>query len=356
MTDYSSVEDKTVPTFVERPEGWFSTRVRSGQRDAGVTSGEAPAIEIGLVNSMPDAALRRTERQFLRLVAAGAGKLPVRVRMFQLPGLVRGETYRNYTRAAYHDIAALKASRLDGLIVTGTEPRAADLSDEPYWPAFTELVDWAQGNTLSTYWSCLAAHGAVQHLSGIRRRRLPAKLSGVYTCEVAGGHPLTAGMGDAFAVPHSRYNGLDAQEAEAAGYRILSRSDRVPVDMLVRDGRSLFVLAQGHPEYDTNSLLKEFRRDVRRYLAGERDEMPALPEGYVTPEVAEAMASFDEICRSERSPATASGLPFALAEATLVNRWQEPAAALFRNWLGCIAKRKQVAGDAGGRERGVSPV
>ena len=60
----------------------------------------------------------------------------------------------------------------DALIVTGTEPVAPLLSDEPYWERLRELLQWAQANTTSSIWSCLAAHAAVELLDGIRRRRL----------------------------------------------------------------------------------------------------------------------------------------------------------------------------------------
>jgi hypothetical protein len=49
------------------------------------------AIEIGIVNNMPDAALELTERQFIGLLAAASGKMQVRVRLFALPQIGRGE-------------------------------------------------------------------------------------------------------------------------------------------------------------------------------------------------------------------------------------------------------------------------
>ena len=41
---------------------------------------------------------------------------------------------------SYWPIEDLLAEPPDALIVTGTEPRAARLSDEPYWPRFVELL------------------------------------------------------------------------------------------------------------------------------------------------------------------------------------------------------------------------
>ncbi len=44
------------------------------------------------------------------------------------------------------------------------------------------------------------------------------------------------------------------------------------------------VYFQGHPEYDRNSLLKEYKREVGRFLAGDLDVPPPYPEHYMTPE------------------------------------------------------------------------
>ena len=68
----------------------------------------------------------------------------------------------------------LPAAGMDALIITGAEPRAEAICDEePYWPALTRLIDWAEIGTISTLFSCLAAHAAVLHLDGIKRRPLP---------------------------------------------------------------------------------------------------------------------------------------------------------------------------------------
>lgn len=139
-------------------------------------------IDIAIVNNMPDAALEATERQFLGLLARASDRMSVRVRMLALPGVPRSATTQRYIAGHYAEIADLHSAPVNGLIVTGTEPRAA-LAREPYWAAFTSLVDWAGHNTISTVWSCLAAHAAVLHLDGIERRALADKCFGIFPCE-----------------------------------------------------------------------------------------------------------------------------------------------------------------------------
>ena len=87
--------------------------------------GDNQRIDIGLINSMPDAALRTTERQFCSLLSVASGNIPVSLRLFYLPELPRQDWGRSLVTQYYQDISELWAAHLDGLIVTGTEPRAA---------------------------------------------------------------------------------------------------------------------------------------------------------------------------------------------------------------------------------------
>ena len=79
----------------------------------------------------------------------------------------------------------------------------------------------------------------------------------------------------------------------ANGYQVLTRSPAAGVDTFVRqDASSLFLFFQGHPEYDAGALLSEFRRDVGRFLKGERDRYPAMPQHYFDAATEAALAAF----------------------------------------------------------------
>jgi homoserine O-succinyltransferase len=297
-------------------------------------------IEIGLVNSMPDAALEATERQFIDLVESAAGDLPVRLRFFSLPEVPRGERGRRHVEASYGEIEEVhNGGRLDALIVTGTEPRAASLADEPYWPALGDLIDWAERNTISTVWSCLAAHAAVLHLDGIRRHPLAEKCIGVFDCAATGVHPLTRGL-PSLAVPHSRHNELREVELVAHGYEVLTRSPLAGVDAFIKQCNSLFVCFQGHPEYDAVSLLGEYRRDIGRFLRGERDAYPAMPYGYFDPATEAVLIGFRDRALADRREALLAELPLAAAEQSLTGAGRPAARQLYRNWFGWVAARK----------------
>lgn len=299
---------------------------------------DADWIEIGIINNMPDAAIETTEQQFLNLLAAAAEDVWCRVRFFCLPSVPRSQRGREMT-ASYSMIDELWRADLDGLIVTGTEPIARDLKDEPYWPEFTSVVDWAACNTVSTAWSCLASHAAVLHLDGIVRTPLKEKCFGVFDCETIGRGPFAANLPSRLRIPHARHNGLCEDALVASGYDIVTRSAEAGVDTFVRNGQSLFVFLQGHPEYGAHSLLQEYRRDIGRHLRGERDHYPTMPRHYFDAAMAEAMAAFQDAARVDRSDRLLDRFPAAANDPKLTNSWLPSAVQIYRNWLSHIVNR-----------------
>src|SRR5205085_7346014 len=124
-----------------------------------------------------------------------------------------------------------------------------------YWASLANVIDWAEHNTSSTIFSCLAAHAAVLHLDGIHRHPLADKCCGVYDCLKVSDDPIVAGAPSPVRMPHSRWNDLREGHLASNGYRVLARS-AAGADLFVKQWRSLFVFFQGHPEYDSDSLLR----------------------------------------------------------------------------------------------------
>jgi len=293
-------------------------------------------LRIGLVNNMPDAALQATERQFMRLLRQAAGNIRIDLHCFSLPSLKRSQTAQWRVEKQYTDIADLGRLQFDGLIVTGAEPTAATLPDEPFWQELTDLIDWARTNTRSTIWSCLAAHAAVLYLDGIERQRLDTKCSGIYDCAKVADNWLTADVPSPLKISHSRLNELRAGDLTARGYQMLTTSPEAGVDIFAKQLGSQFVFFQGHPEYDALSLEREYLRDIARFLAGQRDTYPALPVGYFDAGTEHRLAGFEQRARLERRPGLSTELP----ERTLRRDIAAGAAAtaMFRNWLGYLSK------------------
>jgi len=296
-------------------------------------------LDIGLVNNMPDAALQATERQFRALLRAAAGEVVVRLTLYALPDVPRTDFGRRHV-SSYSSIDELWDSHVDGLIVTGTEPKASNLMDEPYWGSLTRVLDWAEQNTYSTVCSCLAAHVALLYMDGIGRQALGDKRVGVFECARVSDHQLTAGAPSRVPMPHSRWNDISEDALAAAGYRVLTRSKDAGVDTFVKQRKSLFVFFQGHPEYEAHSLLLEYRRDIGRFLRGEREAYPPMPEGYFDEDTVNALTALRERGLADRREELLLDFPTALAVGRVTNTWRAAARRLYRNWLSYIGAQK----------------
>jgi homoserine O-succinyltransferase len=298
---------------------------------------------IGLVNNMPDTALHSTESQFAGLLEAASGDEAVRLRLTSLPELPRSAEALEHIRRSYWPLTQLLADGVDALIVTGTEPRAPVLRAEPYWQRFVALLAFARESTVASIWSCLAAHAVVQDLDGIERQRLPEKRCGVYQHSILAGHTLLAGVNAPLPMPHSRWNELPPAALRAAGYTLLSWSEESGADAFVREERSLLLFFQGHPEYENTTLLKEYRRDVGRYLNGQQAHYPTLPHGYFAAEATARLTEFREQALTKRTAALLESFPFTTVAAGLENTWRSSAVTMYRNWLTFIVARRVKA-------------
>lgn len=309
--------------------------------DASPKGSTARTIHIGLINNMPDGALEATERQFRTLLDSVSGGINVRLSLYALPDIPRTEPGRLHISRFYSGIESLWNSRLDGLIVTGAEPLAPNLTDEPYWGNLAKVLDWAEHNIHSTVLSCLAAHAAVQHNDGIGRRRLGDKRFGVFECARSSDHQLMAGVPTLLQMPHSRWNDLPEKELTDSGYTVLTRASDGGVDAFVKQRKSLFVFFQGHPEYEGNTLLLEYRRDIGRYLRRERDMYPAMPEGYFDRDTADVLTKLRQRALSYRNNEVLDDFPAAQVEKGIANTWSPVAARVYGNWLAYLCAQKE---------------
>lgn len=308
-------------------------------------------LRIALVNNMPDSALVDTEEQFRDLLDAAAGDQSIHLTRHALPGVRRGPEAAARLAREYFGLEELLARRYDGVIITGTEPCQADLRAEPYWPALTRVLAWAEHHTRSAVLSCMAAHAAVLEESGVARQRVPGKRLGIFFERVLRPHALTAGAGATMAFPHSRWNEVRGEDLAAHGYELLTESPEAGAGLFTKQrGDSLFVHLQGHPEYRANTLLKEYRRDVRRFLLGQRPDYPGMPQNYFDRRSARALAQFQHRAQELPDPIGIEEFPDAAVALRLRHVWARDAARLYANWLGYLTARPAVAALARARE------
>lgn len=295
-------------------------------------------LHIGLLNMMPDAALEATERQFFRLVGESNPIAQFYVHPFTLDAIPRGDKAAAHIARYYEPFEKIRGEGLDALIITGANVTGEDLSREPFWGPLGEVIDWAWNNVTTTLLSCLATHAVLHFRYGQPRVRQPAKRWGVFSHRVLDPrHPLVADVNTRFDVPHSRWNDVSRAQFETAGLRVLVESEDVGVHLATSQDGIRMVFFQGHPEYDTISLLKEYKRDALLAAQGKLAAYPPFPDYY--------LHAFDQAIllewRDHLLAATARGepapaFPENLVAAHLDNTWHDTAEAVIGNWMGCM--------------------
>ena len=331
-----------MPLIIEGrvPDGWAE---RGNSRPAPEVSDakRAECVSLALINNMPDPALEDTELQFFELLDIASGDVPVLLKLYSLTGVPRTDRGQRRLNSFYFGTDDLWNNRFDGVIITGTEPRCANLRDESYWPTLTAALDWAERNTSSTVLSCLAAHAGVLHSDGIGRHALSDKQFGVFDFAKTANHVLTSGTGEPVRFPHSRWNEVQADALTACGYTVLTQSAEGGVDSFVKKKKqSLFVHFQGHPEYGAQTLMKEYRRDIRRFLKRERETYPTMPKGYFGTAAAKLLTDFRDGALSDRREERMEEFPEAPVSSGLQKTWHSSAVSIYRNWLQYVVSKK----------------
>jgi homoserine O-succinyltransferase len=295
-------------------------------------------LHIGLLNMMPDAALEATERQFFRLIGESNPIAQFYVHPFTLDELPRGEAARAHIEKYYEPFSKLKAEGLDALIITGANVIGSELVSQPFWKPLIEVADWAHQHVTSTLCSCLATHAVLQFRYGQKRIAQPQKKWGVFPhwlCNKA--HPLVNDINTRFDVPHSRWNAITRKQFDDAGLRVLVESDEGCVHLATSPDGLRTIFFQGHPEYDTISLLKEYKREVMLFVSGQRDDYPPFPEKYfATFEKAVLNEYRHNLLEALQAKQPLPEFPEKLIIERLDNTWHDTAGEVLGNWMGLI--------------------
>lgn len=299
-----------------------------------------PRVSVGLLNLMPDAALRATDRQFIRLVSAEADEVDIELFPFTVAAERRGDEARQHVADHYTTFDRVAGHGLDALIVTGANPAEDELEREAFWHGLGEVLDWARESTYSILCSCLATHAVLQRYKGMKRTLLPEKRWGVYSHYVLKDHPLLDGLSGLIDAPHSHWYDVTRQEMESVGLTVLLESEEAGVHMAVDDD-DFYVLFQGHPEYDLISLLKEYRRELGRYWRGERADYPPVPDHYFDARAIEQLEDYRPVLEAAKQ---SGRRPPRLNEPELLphglHSWNRDGKIIYRNWLHHVAEQK----------------
>ena len=295
-------------------------------------------LHIGLLNMMPDSALEATERQFFRLVGESNPIAQFYMHPFTLDELPREAAAREHIAKYYEPFDRLREEGLDALIITGANVTHPDLAQEPFWKPLNDIIDWAAQQVTSTLCSCLATHAVMQFRYGQRRQRLPRKRWGVFPHRVMDPHhPLVHDVNTLFDVPHSRFNEISREQFDAAGVHVLGESAVAGVHLAVSEDLFRLVFFQGHPEYDTVSLLKEYKREVMRFGHGERHDYPPFPDHYLGLQERAILQEYGErILEARDRGRPIPEFPETLIVRRLDNTWHDTAEGVLGNWIGKV--------------------
>ena len=244
-------------------------------------------LEIAIINLMADK--RATERQ----LATWLGHTPLQVRLTfaatdsYVAGIAAGRETRNtpaeHIRKFYKPFSTIREHKFDGLIVTGVNALRPRVTDEDVWPEVRDILRWSAANVLSSLFLCWGAKAALWHFHAIESHKAEQKLFGLFDHRLVSDRTgLLFGLPDTFPVPVSRWKSPRREDIlHRPALEIIADSDESGPNMLVEaetydNQRRLFprrVYILNHPEYDTDTLREEYRRDSAHVAA-------ALPRHY----------------------------------------------------------------------------
>ena len=228
---------------------------------------------IGLLNLMPTAAKEATEIQYLRMLA----RSPLQIN----PYLVYFDEHKSssgsdHLEKFYVKFSEIKNIGLDGLIITGANLEHFEFEQVTFWEEFKDFVLWADKHVTSTIYGCWASHAGLNIHYGIDRVNLGTKRLGVYPHVVhhEHGNMLTQSMDDMVDIPYSRWTGIASQDVSSIeDLQVLIESETAGTHLIAsKNGRRVFV--QGHPEYDRETLGREYKRDLGKSVG------VSMPENY----------------------------------------------------------------------------
>lgn len=228
-------------------------------------------LRIVILNLMP---LKiTTETDLVRLLSNTP--LQIEVTFMKLKSHTPKNTPIEHMMMFYKDFDELEGQKFDGMIITGAPVETYEYEEVTYWNEVTEIFSWAKTHVTSTLYICWAAQAGLYWHYGIPKYPLQKKMFGVFEQKPLDALlPIFRGFDDTFFMPHSRHTEIRREDIlKDKRLTLIAESEESGVSMVMaNNGREFFVT--GHLEYVTDTLDKEYRRDV-----GKRDDVE-LPVNY----------------------------------------------------------------------------
>ena len=206
-----------------------------------------------------------TETQILRKLSNTP--VQIQVELLRTASYQSQHTDEDHLASFYTTFDQVRDRNFDGMIITGAPVENLEFNQVDYWPELCEIMAWSRTHVHSTLHICWGAQAGLYFHHGIEKRSLPRKLFGVYEHRVLKpSSPLFRGFDDVFCAPHSRYTEVWEKDIRAApGLELLATSSEAGVYAVKTEDSSQFFI-MGHPEYDPDTLAREYRRDIDKGL------------------------------------------------------------------------------------------
>ncbi|WP_371153641.1 homoserine O-succinyltransferase [Jannaschia sp. 2305UL9-9] len=226
--------------------------------DADATRQDIRALRIGLLNLMPMKIT--TETQFARLI--GATPLQIDLTLIRMTEHKSRHTAPEHMESFYRTFQEVKDQKFDGLIITGSPIEHLPFEEVTYWDELREIMDWTQTNVHSTFGVCWGGMAMAWHFHKVHKHILPQKHFGCFRVQNEDpSSPYLRGFSDDCVIPVSRWTEVRRDEVEAAGMRVLLGSEETG-PCLIEDKAHRAIHIFNHFEYDSDTLQKEYERDV----------------------------------------------------------------------------------------------
>lgn len=220
-------------------------------------------LSLLILNLMPTKIV--TETQLLRKLSNSP--LQVEVELLQMASHTSQNTDADHLSSFYTTFDQIKDRKYDGMIITGAPVENYDFTDVDYWPELCRIMDWTTTHVHSTLHVCWGAQAGLFYHYGIPKYSLKEKLFGVFPhIALKKQSPLFRGFDDVFYIPHSRHTENHEEDIrKIPGLELLAVSEEAGVFAVKsEDNRRFFIT--GHPEYDPDTLSREYFRDVDKGL------------------------------------------------------------------------------------------
>lgn len=228
-------------------------------------------LKIAVVNIMPEK--EHTELQLLRLLSNSP--LQVEITFIRMDSHEHKNSSDNYLQKFYKSYSEIRHDYFDGMIITGAPVEKLEFAEVDYWNEITDIMEWSKTHVTSAMFICWAAQAGLYYHYGIEKYDFDKKLSGVFRHELlSNDEEIVRGFDDIFYAPHSRHTGVRTEELKKhPELKIMAQSDKAGA-FLVLDKQNSRIFVTGHPEYDPNTLSKEYFRDIKK------DAKTRVPENY----------------------------------------------------------------------------